>query len=103
MGCPLPTYIKEWRRGGAGHGEARQGGVLLPLGVGLLLFLVGVGLLLFLVGVGEGEGKGEEEKERERRRRKEGAGPPCPKPIRFGPWGALPTLPLLPSISTKAH
>ena len=27
----------------AGQGEARQGGVLLPLGVGLLLFLVGVG------------------------------------------------------------
>ena len=87
MGCPLPPYIKEQGEEAAGQGEARQGGVLLPLGVGLLLFLVGVG---------EGEGKGEEEKER-------GGRPPCPKPIRFGPWGARPTLPLLPSISTKAH
>ena len=42
-------------------------------------------------------------KERERRRRKEGGRPPFPKQIRFGPWGARPTLPLLPSISTKAH
>ena len=50
MGCPLPPYIKEQGEEAAGQGEARQGGVLLPLGVGLLLFLVGVG---------EGEGKGE--------------------------------------------
>ena len=54
-GVPLPPYIKEQGEEAAGQGEARQGGVQLPLGVGLLLFLVGVG---------EGEGKGEEEKER---------------------------------------
>ena len=53
---PAPVYK------GAREGEACQGGVLLPLGVGLLLFLVGVG---------EGEGKGEEEKER-------GGRPPLP-------------------------
>ena len=55
MGCPLPPYIKEQWEEAAGQGEARQGGVLLPLGVGLLLFLVGIG---------EAEGKGEGEKER---------------------------------------
>ena len=62
MGCPLPPYIKEQGEEAAGQGEARQGGVLLPLGLGLLLFLVGVG---------EGEGKGEGEKER-------GGWPPLP-------------------------
>ena len=61
-GVPLPPYIKEQGEEAAGQGEARQGGVLLPLGVGLLLFPVGVG---------EGEGKGEEEKER-------GVRPPLP-------------------------
>ena len=62
MGCPLTPYIKEQGEEAAGQGEAHQGGVLLPLGVGLLLFIVGVG---------EGEGKGEEEKER-------GGRPPLP-------------------------
>ena len=48
---------------------------------------------------------GEKERGNERGNRKWQGGepPPCPKPIRFGPWGARPTLPLLPSISTKAH
>ena len=53
MGCPLPPYIKEQGEEADGQGEAREGGVLLPLGVG------------------EGEGKGEEEKER-------GGRPPLP-------------------------
>ena len=69
-----------------GQGEARQAGVLLPLGVGLLLFLVGVG---------EGEGKGEEEKER--------GAPLALNQFGLGLGRARPTLPLLPSISTKAH
>ena len=30
MGCPLATYIKEWRRGRAGLAMVRPGGVLLP-------------------------------------------------------------------------
>ena len=77
-GVPLPSYIKEQGEEVDGQGEARQAGVLLPLGVGLLLFLVGVG---------EGEGKGEEEKET-------GGRPPCPKLIRFGPWGGAPHTPL---------
>ena len=34
-GAPLPPYIKEQGGGAAGHDEARQGGVLLLLGVGL--------------------------------------------------------------------
>ena len=56
---PAPVY-KGARGGGGRPGRGvPRGGVLLPLGVGLLLFLVGVG----------------EGKERERRRRKEGAGP----------------------------
>jgi len=62
MGCPLAPYIKERGEEAAGQGGRAKGGVLLPLGVGLLLFLVGVG---------EGEGKGEEEKER-------GGRPPLP-------------------------
>ena len=41
------------------------------------------------------------EKERERRRRKEGAGPLALNQFSLGLGG--PTLPLLPSISTKAH
>ena len=40
LGCPLPLYIKEKGEEVAGQGEARQGGVLLPLGVGLLLSLL---------------------------------------------------------------
>ena len=40
---PLPPYIKEQGGGAAGQEEARQGGVLLPPGVGLPPFLVGVG------------------------------------------------------------
>ena len=43
------------------------------------------------------------EKEKREGKKERGGRPPCPKPIRFGPWGARPTLPLLPSISTKAH
>ena len=51
---PAPVY-KGAKGGGDRPGRgAPRGGVLLPLGAGLLLFLVGVG---------EGEGKGEEEKE----------------------------------------
>ena len=37
MGCPPAPYIKEQGEEAAGQGEACQGGVLLPLGVGLLL------------------------------------------------------------------
>ena len=71
-GVPLAPVYKGARGGGGRPGRgAPRGGVLLPLGVGPLPFLVGVG---------EEEGKGEEEKER-------GGGPPCPKPIRFGPRG----------------
>ena len=40
---PLPPYIKDQGGGAAGQEEARQGGVLLPSGVGLPPFLVGVG------------------------------------------------------------
>ena len=42
-GAPLPPYIKDQGEEAAGQGRARQGGVLLPPGVGLPLFLVGVG------------------------------------------------------------
>ena len=88
LGCPLPPYIKE-QGGRCGRpGGGAPGGVLLPPGVGLPPFPSWNRI---------------REKERERGRRKEGPGPPCPKPIRFGHWGACPTLPLLPSISTKAH
>ena len=59
---PAPVY-KVARGGGGRPGRGvPRGGVLLPLGVGLLPFLVGVG---------EGVGKGEEEKER-------GGRPPLP-------------------------
>ena len=37
MGCPLPPYIKEWRRGGPALSMARPRGVLLPPGVGFPL------------------------------------------------------------------
>src|SRR3954471_7901853 len=37
MGCPLPPYIKEWRRGGPALSMARPRGVLLPRGVGFPL------------------------------------------------------------------
>ena len=49
MGCPLATYIKEWRRGRGPAPMARPGGVLLPPGVGFLPFQV--------VGVGDKEGE----------------------------------------------
>ena len=52
-GCPLPPYIKEQGGGAAGQEEARQGGVLL---------LLGVGLPPFLVQLGEGEGRERGEK-----------------------------------------
>ena len=72
---PPPLYIKGGRRRGPAKGVARpRKGKPTPSRFAPS----------FLVLVGEG-------KERERRRREEGAGPPCPKPIRFGPWG-LPTL-----------
>ena len=83
---PAPVY-KGARGGATGQGEGAPGGVLLPLGVGLPPFLVGIGF-------GRRKKRGEEGKR---------GWPPCPKPIRFGPWGARPTLPLLPSISIKAH
>ena len=61
MGCPLPPYIKEWRRGGPALSmDAPQGGFLL---------LVGVGFPPSIVGVGE-EGK------EEAGRRKEGGAAP---------------------------
>ena len=66
MGCPPPPYIKEPKGGGSRPRRARQGGVLLP---------PGVGLPSFLVGIGEG-GK------RRKRGRKGGAPPPFPCPIR---------------------
>ena len=50
----------------------------------------------FLVLVGEG-------KERERTRRKEGVDPLALNQFGLGLGGELPTLPFLPSISTKAH
>src|SRR4051812_13234275 len=37
MGCPLPPYIKEWRRGGPALSMVRPRGVLLPPGVGFPL------------------------------------------------------------------
>src|SRR4051812_49136205 len=37
MGCPLPPYIKDWRRGGPALSMARPRGVLLPPGVGFPL------------------------------------------------------------------
>ena len=40
---PLPLYIKEPRGGGGRPRRAREGGVLLPPGVGLPSFLVGEG------------------------------------------------------------
>ena len=43
MGCPLATYIKEWRRGRGPAPMARPRGVLLPLGVGFPPSLVGLG------------------------------------------------------------
>ena len=68
----------------AGQEEACQGGVLLPLGVGLPPFLVGVG---------EGEGGG----------REEGRGPPLLVQFGLEEEGArgLPWPPLL--FSTKAQ
>ena len=39
----MPPYIEEQRGGGGRPGGARQGGVLLPPGVGLPSFLVGEG------------------------------------------------------------
>ena len=57
----MPPYIKDQGGGGAGHDEARQGGVLL---------LPGVGLPPFLVQLGEGEGRERGEKG------KGGAAPP---------------------------
>ena len=60
MGCPLPPYIKEWRRGGPALSMARQGGVLLLVGVGPQL--------------GGGKKWGG--------RRKGGRRPPSPSPIR---------------------
>ena len=62
-GVPHAPVYKGARGGGGRPGRgALRGGVLLPLGVGLLPFLVGVG---------DREGKGEEEKER-------GGRPPLP-------------------------
>ena len=66
LGCPLPPYIKEPRGGGGRPRRARQGGVLLPPGVGLPSFLVGVG-----------EGGKEEEEGKEK-----GGAAPSPCPIR---------------------
>ena len=73
MGCPSPPYIKGGGEGRPRGGGAPKGGVLLPPGVGLLLFLFG-----------EGEG----------RKRKEGGrkGGPAPLPIRIGLGGAPPPL-----------
>ena len=65
MGCPLPQYIKEERRGGRPALEgAPRGGILL---------LVGVGFPSFLLLLGGGK-EGEREKER--------GAPPSPSPIR---------------------
>ena len=81
-GCPLPPYIKDQGEEAGRPSMARQGGVLLLVGVGLLL---GGGK-----GSGEGEGKG-------------GAAPPLL--VQFGPGGggARPTLVAPLSLSTKAH
>src|SRR5215216_268730 len=84
MGCPPPLYIKEWRRERAGPLWRAQGGSPTPTRSRTPPSLVGVG----------------EERKREKERRK-GGRPPRPKPIRFGPRGAHPTAPLLPSTSTK--
>ena len=86
MGCPLPPYIKEWRRGPAKEGGApKGGGVQLPPVVGLPFFLL----------VGEG------------RKRKEGGkkGGPAPLPIRIGIGGgpSLAPFPSFPLRPNKAH
>ena len=87
MGCPpAPVYKGARGCGRPGRGRARRSPT--PTGSRTPPFLVGIGF---------GRRK-EREWEKER-----GGRPPCPKPIRFGPWGGRPTLPLLPSISTKAH
>ena len=85
---PAPVYKGARGEGATGQEEARQGGVLIPPGVGPPPFLVQVG-----------EGKeGREE-------RKEGKGGAAPLLVQFGLEGegarGLPWPPLL--FSTKAH
>ena len=84
LGCPLPAYIKEWRRGGPALSMALpRGGVLLPAGVGFPPSLVGVGE--------EGRGRG-----------REGKGGRAPSQFRLGLGGRL-HLGLLRLSSTMAH
>ena len=68
----MPPYIKEPRGGGGRPRMARQGGVLLPSGVGLPSFLVGEG----------------EVGERRKRERKGGAPPPLLVLFGLGKGGA---------------
>ena len=89
MGCPLPPYIKEQGGRPAGpRGRAKEGGILLLVGVGLP----------FPSSTRKEEG-GRKERERERER---GAAPPSPSPIRT-PHGGVPPPRMLPSLSTQAH
>ena len=85
MGCPLPPYIKEGGRRWLAKERRAKRGSPTP-----------TRLLPFLVGVGEGGRKG---------RGGEGKRGPAPLALnQFGlGLGGRPTLPLLPSISTKAH
>ena len=90
MGCPLPLYIKE-QGGEAGRplGRAKEGGVLLLVGVELP----------FPSPTRKREG-GRKERERERER---GAAPP--PLVQFGllMGGGTPPPRLLPSLSPQAH
>ena len=83
---PAPVYKGARRGGRRPHRVRPKGGILLLLGVGSPF--------------PSPTRRGRKEEEG---RRKEGAGPQSPKPIWFGPRGARPKLPLLPSFSTKAH
>ena len=89
MGCPLPQYIKEERRGGADPLYGAPWGVLLPSGVGFPPFhVVGVGV-----------------KEREKRSEgRRGRSPPPLVQFKLGLGGGGRSLPsLFPLKPNKAH